>query len=72
MNNTALAVVASPRTGDIVRKTEIATFDEALELHRRWPNCDVGLFLDGDEDGDLWCYWPEFHRETLRGGRDRW
>lgn len=71
-NNIALAVVASPRTGHVMRQVEITTFQEALELHRRWPGCDIGLFLGDTTDGDMWCYWPEFHREALLGGRDRW
>lgn len=64
--STALALVVSPRTGDILRKVTITTFEEAAALSKKWPNCDIGLFLGGDPEGDNWCYWPEFHRDELR------
>lgn len=62
----ALAVLISPKSGKVIRKVLIRTFDEAKDLTVRFPNCDLGLFLDGAPDGDMWCYWPEFDPSRRR------
>jgi hypothetical protein len=76
-DNKLFAIVLSPNTGKTMRVVEVGKYalEEALDLHRTWPHCDVYLcsspprIATPDEMDEAWCYWPELDHEPRRWGR---